>query len=55
MPPWPRQRVLESLPFQFTGLDYLGPVFVKEDKVIANRWMYLFTCLAVHAVHLEWV
>ena len=32
MPPWPKQRVSESLPFQFTGLDYLSPVF---DKVIA--------------------
>ena len=55
MPPWPKQRVSESLPFQFTGLDYLGPVFVKEDKVITKMWICLFTCLAVRAVHLEWV
>jgi len=55
MPPWPRQRVSESLPFQFTGLDYLGPVFIKEDKIITKMWICLFTCLAVRAVHLEWV
>ena len=55
MPPWPRQRVSESLPFQFTGLDYLGPVYVKEDRVITKMWVCLFTCSAVHAVHLEWV
>ena len=65
MPPWPRQRVAESLPFQFIGLDYLGPVFVKEGAVIpvfvkegalmTKMWMCLFTCLAIRAVHLEWV
>ena len=30
MPPWPKQRVAQSAPFQFTGLDCLGPVFVKR-------------------------
>ena len=37
MPPWPRERVSQSHPFQFVGLDYLGPVYVKAhsglDKV----------------------
>ena len=55
MPPWPRQRVSESLPFQFVGLDYLGPVFVKEGTVMNKMWICLFTCLAIRAVHLEWV
>ena len=55
MPPWPKQRVSESLPFQFTGLDYLGPVFVKDGAVIMKMWIYLFTCLAIRAIHLEWV
>ena len=52
MPPWLRQRVSESLPFLFVGLDYLGPVFVKED---AKMWIFLFTCLGICALHLEWV
>ena len=55
MPPWPRQRVAESLPFQFIGLDYLGPVFVKKGAVMTKMWICLFTCLAIRAVHLEWV
>ena len=55
MPPWPRQRVAESLPFQFIGLDYLGPVFVREGTVMTKMWICLFTCLAIRAVHLEWV
>ena len=53
MPPWPRQRVSESLPFQFVGLDCLGPVFVKEGTVMNKMWICLFTCLAIRAVHLE--
>ena len=28
MPPWPRERVAQSMPFQFVGLDYLGPISV---------------------------
>ena len=58
MPPWPRMRVSHLLPFQFTGLDYLGSVLVKEGTKMAKMWICLFTCLAVRAVrvvHLEWV
>ena len=55
MPPWPRERVAQSLPFQFIGLDYLGPVLVKEGTKVIKSWICLFTCLAVHAIHLEWV
>ena len=32
MPPWPRERVAQSLPFQFIGLNYLGSVLVKEGR-----------------------
>ena len=55
MLPWPKQRASQSAPFQFTGLDYLGPVFIKEDKNTIKMWICLFTCLAVRAIHLEWV
>ena len=53
MPPWLRQRVPESLPFQFVGLDYLGPVFVKEGVKMIKMWIFLFTCLGICAMHLE--
>ena len=39
-------------PFTFVGIDYLGPLFVKDDKTTKN-WICLFTCLNVRAVHLE--
>jgi len=67
MPPWPCERVSRLELFQYIGLDYLGPVSVKEggdlivkisvkegDLIVKMR-ICLFTCLAVHAVHLEMV
>ena len=50
MPPWPKQRVSQSVPFQFTGL---GPVLVKEEDKMVKMWICLFACLAVRAIHLE--
>ena len=55
MPPWPRERVAQSLPFQFIGVDYLGPVLVKEGNEVIKTWICLFTCLSIHTIHLEWV
>ena len=55
MAPYPPSRVEESSPFTYTGLDYLGPLYVKENSESVTRkvWVCLFTCLAVRAVHLE--
>ena len=55
MPPWPRERVSQSEPFQFIGLDYLGPIHVKLGTEVKKVWVCLFTCLAVRAIHLEWI
>ena len=55
MPPWPRERVSQSDPFRFVGLDYLGPVYVKAHDDFNKIWICLFTCLSVRAIHLEWV
>ena len=52
---WPRERVSRSEPFQYIGLDYLGPLCVKVGNVIEKMWICLFTCLAIRAVHLELV
>ena len=30
MPPWPKEQVNEALPFEYTGLDYFGPLYVKQ-------------------------
>lgn len=51
--PLPKTRVTEATPFSRTGLDYLGPMFVKTEKVQQKVWICLFTCLVTRAVHLE--
>ena len=55
MPPWPRERMSCSDPFQFVGLDYIGPINVREGSELKKMWVCLFTCLPVRAIHLEWV
>ncbi|XP_068689201.1 uncharacterized protein [Montipora foliosa] len=53
MAPYLPSRIEESSPFTYTGLDYLGPLYVKVNGVTQKVWVCLFTCLAVRAVHLE--
>lgn len=54
MAPLPVQRVNPQLrPFCSVGVDYLGPVEVSVGRRKEKRWIALFTCLAVRAVHLE--
>ena len=54
MTPWPQSKVIQSLPFRQTGLDYFGPFFFKHlTKEKRKTWACLFTCIAVRAIHLE--
>ncbi|XP_059046024.1 uncharacterized protein LOC131841722 [Achroia grisella] len=39
--------------FSFCGLDYFGPVEVAVGRRREKRWVALFTCLTIRAVHLE--
>lgn len=56
MPPLPPERVSYSRAFSYVGLDYLGPLKTQtDDGTQTKRWICLFTCLAVRAVHLELV
>ena len=56
-PPLPQSRVQQSLGFQFTGIDYAGPLYVHDQANQTSSKMYicLFTCALVKAVHLELV
>lgn len=54
MAPLPVQRVTPQLrPFSSVGVDYLGPIEVLVGRKKEKRWVVLFTCLAVRAIHLE--
>ncbi|XP_062535348.1 uncharacterized protein LOC134204552, partial [Armigeres subalbatus] len=50
----PQPRVQPYVrPFSFVGLDYFGPMIVKRGRTNVKRWVALFTCLTIRAVHLE--
>ena len=55
MPPWPKKRLAVARAFSYTGLDYLGPLYIKRDSELSKVWICLFTCLTVRAIHLELV
>ncbi|XP_065081034.1 uncharacterized protein LOC135703683 [Ochlerotatus camptorhynchus] len=54
MSPLPKARLQPFVrPFTYVGLDYFGPVMVKVGRSQVKRWVALFTCLTIRAVHLE--
>ena len=50
-PALPESRVKESPPFTFTGIDFAGPLYLRDSD--EKLWICLFTCAVVRAVHLE--
>ena len=55
----PSERVTFDRPFLATGIDYCGPVFIKEKKLRNTKtikaYVAIFVCLATKAVHIELV
>ena len=42
-----------NAPFYFTGIDFFGPIMVKQNRSQVKRYGCVFTCLTMRAVHLE--
>ena len=54
-PPLPQARVEEGPPFNVTGVDFTGAMYVKNEGSSGESKVYvcLFTCASTRAVHLE--
>ncbi|UYV75888.1 hypothetical protein LAZ67_13001681 [Cordylochernes scorpioides] len=50
--PQPKDRLFMGRPFEVTGVDLMGPLYLKNGQKI---WITLFTCAVYRAVHLELV
>ncbi|XP_055590459.1 uncharacterized protein LOC129742573 [Uranotaenia lowii] len=54
MGPLPVARLASfERPFSYVGLDLFGPILVKRGRSSVKRWVALFTCLTIRAIHVE--
>ena len=57
-PALPQFRTQRQVPFASTGVDFAGPLYVKESqtsKTQTKTWIALYTCAVTRALHLELV
>ncbi|GFQ86456.1 uncharacterized protein TNCT_386531 [Trichonephila clavata] len=48
--PLPNDRIEKSQPFEITGMDFAGPLYLKDGSKV---YVSLFTCAVTRNVHLE--
>ena len=52
-PPLIKERIQSAQPFEFTGVDFTGALYVREQGGESKVYVCLFTCAVSRAVHLE--
>uniref|UniRef100_A0A5S6R5S5 Integrase catalytic domain-containing protein n=1 Tax=Trichuris muris TaxID=70415 RepID=A0A5S6R5S5_TRIMR len=53
MAPLPASRLQGCFPFEQTGLDFVGPLYVRQGRKKTKGYICLFTRTATRAIHLE--
>ena len=59
MAPLPKDRLTEGSPFKITGIDFFGPLYVKEEgkrnspAQMKKSYGLILTCASTRAIHLE--
>ncbi|KAG8173850.1 hypothetical protein JTE90_001688, partial [Oedothorax gibbosus] len=53
--PLPADRLTPCKPFDTTGIDFAGPVYVRGANVPKKSYIALFTCSTTRALHIELV
>ena len=57
-PDLPKFRLTKDFPFTYTGLDYAGPVYVKNiygSNEMFKAWIFLYTCATTRGIYLDLV
>ena len=50
----PEERLTpDKPPFTYVGLDYFGPLYVRQGRSQVKRYGCIFTCLTTRAIHIE--
>ena len=52
-PPLIKERIQETEPFNVTGVDFTGALYMREKGGESKAYICLFTCAVTRAVHLE--
>ena len=52
-PPLPPERVMATPTFMHCGVDYFGPMYIRQNEVSQKVLGCLFACLAIRAIHIE--